>query len=98
EYWRLRTSGFTTDPMPRYLDPVTDEQIDGRLYDHAYSSIMDYAGRLTLEGDGVGKSARPAILFGYAGRMEVFEDAGEADETDLADYWSSVGSPLRLYM
>jgi hypothetical protein len=97
EYWRLRTNDFTTDPRPRYLDPVTEAQIDGRIYDHAYSSIMDYAGRLTIDGAGVGRYDRAAMLFGYAGKVEVFEDTGDAEETDLADYWSTDGSPLRLF-
>jgi hypothetical protein len=73
DYWKLRDDGKVG---PRLTDPITDKEIDGKIYNYAYSSIMDYAGRLTIDGLGVGKYDRAAILFGYADKVEVWKDAG----------------------
>lgn len=73
EYWKLRDDGKIG---PRLTDPITDKEINGKIYNYAYSSIMDYAGRLTIDGLGVGKYDRAAILFGYADKVEVWKDAG----------------------
>ncbi len=74
DYWKLRDDG---DVGPRIYDPITDAEIDGQIYNYAYSSIMDYAGRLTIDGLGVGKYDRAAIIWGYAEKVEVFKDPGK---------------------
>lgn len=71
EYWKLRDDG---EVLPRLQDPITQTEIDGHLYDYAYSSVMDYAGRYTIDGLGTGKYDRAAILYGYAEKVEVFKD------------------------
>ena len=73
DYWKLRDDG---NVGPRISDPITDKEIDGHIYNYAYSSIMDYAGRLTIDGLGVGKYDRAAIIWGYADKVEVFKEAG----------------------
>ncbi len=73
-YWELRDDGKVG---PRLTDPITEAEINGKIYNYAYSSIMDYAGRLTIDGLGVGKYDRAAILFGSADKVEVFLDAGK---------------------
>lgn len=73
EYWKLRDDGKIG---PRLVDPITDKEIDGKIYNYAYSSIMDYAGRLTIDGLGVGKYDRAAMLFGYADKVEVWKEPG----------------------
>ncbi|MBI2896277.1 MAG: zinc-dependent metalloprotease [Deltaproteobacteria bacterium] len=95
-YWELRTNGFTTDPQPRYIDPITPEQISGSIYNYAYSSVMDYAGRLTIDGAGIGRYDRAAVMYGYAGLVEAFENTGAAQEADLSEYWSGAGAHLRF--
>ncbi len=74
-YWKLRDDGKVG---PRLLDPITDKEVEGKIYNYAYSSVMDYAGRLTIDGLGLGKYDRAAMLFGYAGKVEVFKDAGKS--------------------
>ncbi|MCO4762844.1 MAG: zinc-dependent metalloprotease [Myxococcales bacterium] len=74
-YWKLRDDGKVA---PRLVDPITEKEINGKIYNYAYSSVMDYAGRLTIDGLGVGKYDRAAILFGYANKVEVFKDAGKS--------------------
>ena len=78
QYWELRDDGKVG---PRLSDPITQAEIDGKIYNYAYSSIMDYAGRLTIDGLGVGKYDRAAMLFGYADKVEVFVDAGKQPAT-----------------
>ena len=73
DYWKLRDDG---NVGPRTSDPITDKEIDGQIYNYAYSSIMDYAGRLTIDGLGVGKYDRAAVLWGYGNKVEVFKDGG----------------------
>ena len=81
-YWKLRDDG---NVGPRLVDPISDKERDGKIYNYAYSSVMDYAGRLTIDGLGVGKYDRAAILFGYGHKVEVFEDAGSSPA--LWDRW-----------
>ncbi len=74
DYWKLRDDGKVA---PRLVDPISDKEINGKLYNYSYSSVMDYAGRLTIDGLGVGKYDRAALLFGYGNKVEVFKDAGK---------------------
>lgn len=92
-YWELRDDG---NIGPRLVDPMTEAERNGRIYDHAYSSIMDYAGRYTIDGQGVGKYDRAAILFGYGEHMEVFRDTGRASVTQLNQWFSTNGDILNF--
>lgn len=74
DYWKIRDDG---NVGPRQIDPITDDEINQKIYNYAYSSIMDYAGRYTIDGLGVGKYDRAAMLYGYAGKVEVFKDRGD---------------------
>lgn len=73
DYWKLRDDGQVA---PRLLDPMTEAERNGKIYSHAYSSVMDYAGRYTIDGAGIGKYDRAALLYGYANKVEVFKDPG----------------------
>ena len=95
EYWEIRDHG-NGPVQPRVVEPITDEEIDQKIYHHAYSSVMDYAGRMTLDGLGLGKYDRAAILFGYAGKVEVFEDRGGIDHSILRDWFEQRGDVLRF--
>ena len=95
EYWRLRDDG---DIGPRLVDPISQSEIDGKIYNYAYSSIMDYAGRYTIDGQGLGRYDRAAILFGYAQMIEVFVNRGNAPIDMLAEWYSGDGEVLRFAM
>jgi hypothetical protein len=91
DYWEIRDDG---EVGPRLTDPITQEEIDANIYNYAYSSIMDYAGRYTIDGSGVGKYDRAALLFGYAQKVEVFEDSGSVPSVHLRSWYDSDGDVL----
>ncbi|MEZ4431732.1 MAG: zinc-dependent metalloprotease [bacterium] len=92
DYWHIRDDG---NVGPRTdVDPITTEEIDAKLYNHAYSSVMDYAGRYTIDGRGIGKYDRAAILFGYAGKVEVFEDTAGVDPSWFTQWFETDGDVI----
>ncbi|QDG50300.1 hypothetical protein FIV42_06000 [Persicimonas caeni] len=93
DYWKIRDDG---NVGPRLNDPITQDEIDAKLYDNAYSSIMDYAGRYTIDGKGVAKYDRAAILYGYAGKVEVFKDNAGMDHQILRDWGERDGEILQF--
>lgn len=81
-YWELRKPTLTvemangTKVLPRTpkdlrnaLDGVP-EQLEARMHDFEYSSIMDYAAKINGDFQGVGKYDEAAILFAYSGGRE----------------------------
>ncbi|MFP4599520.1 MAG: zinc-dependent metalloprotease, partial [Persicimonas sp.] len=93
EYWHIRDDG---NVGPRLEDPITEDEINDKIYNEAYSSIMDYAGRYTIDGQGVGKYDRAAILYGYAGKIEVFKDRGGVEHTTFRDWFDQSGEILNF--
>lgn len=94
-YWEIRDDG---DVGPRLIDPITDDEINAQIYNYAYSSIMDYSGRYTIDGRGLGRYDHAAIMFGYAQMMEVFDDRGSAPIDELAEWYSSDGDVMHFGM
>lgn len=88
EYWNIRDDG---EVGPRLEDPITDAEINANIYNYAYSSIMDYAGRYTIDGAGPGRYDRAAILFGYAQKIEVFRDRSGVSNTTLNSWFTGDG-------
>lgn len=80
EYWQLRAADG--EVRPRLQDPLTEAELNGKIYNYGYSSVMDYAGRYTIDGAGVGKYDRAAMLYGYAGKVEVFKDVKNAQNNN----------------
>ncbi|MFU8805533.1 MAG: zinc-dependent metalloprotease, partial [Bradymonadaceae bacterium] len=96
DYWKIRDRG--DGPVrPRLEQPITQAEIDEKIYHYGYSSVMDYAGRYTLDGYGIGKYDRAALLFGYAGKVEVFRDSGGIDPMLLRDWFERRGELLYFY-
>lgn len=88
-YWQLRThdgevtqacAEGTTDGAgcvgPRYLDPLSQEEIDGNIGGYATSSVMDYPGDQSLDMYLIGKYDRAALRFGYGGTVDVWAAPG----------------------
>lgn len=94
EYWRLRAADGTVGP--RMVDPITTAEVQGKIYSHAYSSIMDYAARYTVDERGPGKYDRAALLFGYADKVEVFVDGAGVPHQDFRDWYETDGDVLRF--
>ncbi len=93
KYWQIRDDG---NVGPRMTDPITQDEINKHLYDYGYASIMDYAGRYTIDGKGPGKYDRAAMLYGYAGKVEVFKDASGVSPTVLRDWADRQGQVLQF--
>ena len=70
EYWNLRRENIN-DPETLHdlyeLNALTENQIDGRMREYQYSSIMDYGLSFYADLHGAGKYDRAAIVFGYTG-------------------------------
>jgi len=67
-YWELRGE----DGHPGQA--LTDEQAAGGMLEYAYSSIMDYHGRLNADFQGIGPYDVAAVKYSYGGLVEVFEE------------------------
>ena len=88
-YWQLRTkNGAVTKPCaagnqdgaacigPRYVDPITDEEVNGGINGFATSSVMDYPGDQALDMYLIGKYDRAALRMGYGGVVDVWNTPG----------------------
>ncbi|MCC6747551.1 MAG: zinc-dependent metalloprotease [Deltaproteobacteria bacterium] len=68
----LSTDGQLTFGQLQSQSIQTEAQKAGRMREYQYSSIMDYHAKFNGKIQGVGKYDEAAILFGYAGQVEVF--------------------------
>lgn len=95
QYWALRKETLILDPDIDQLYEMstpTQAQIDGRMQDYAYSSIMDYGMRFNSDVQGIGKYDIAAIRFAYSsgtydvdkgiehGYVDVYEKPGDAKD------------------
>jgi hypothetical protein len=102
KYWELRTADGTVGPRfadrnGNNADPITQEEVDGKIYNYAYSSVMDYAGRYTIDGTGLGKYDEATMMFGYGDLVQVYNNTGEADVGLLSSWFNDSGEPMQWY-
>ncbi|MBN2360105.1 MAG: zinc-dependent metalloprotease, partial [Deltaproteobacteria bacterium] len=95
QYWRIRAQDGTVGP--RLTDPITQNELDQQIYSYAYTSIMDYASRYTIDGGGIGKYDRAAIMFGYAQKVEVFENTRSVPVSTFRNWWATDGDIIGFY-
>lgn len=95
EFWDLRSADGTM--RPRAWDPVTQAEIDGRIYETQYSTVMDYGVNFVVnDAQGLGHYDYAAIKMGYGDLVEVFADA--ENPQDVAN-WTEIqllGWPIPL--
>jgi hypothetical protein len=95
-YWDIR--GHDGTMGPRTSDPITQYEIENRLTDYAYTSIMDYNGNWNGDFMGLGKYDVAAIAYAYGGLRQVFDttmnNAGIATMQTFSEY--SYPAPLSL--
>lgn len=108
DYWDVRKDSIgvmqggqlkvprTPADLKAASDGTEGQHLSG-LYDHEYSSIMDYAGKIYGDWNGIGKYDEAAILFAYSGDtapgyVEVFKNA-RATSLDLP---GSDGNLMRI--
>jgi len=96
-YWTIRGQDGTMGP--RTSDKITDYEIENRINDYAYTSIMDYNGNWNGDWMGLGKYDIAAINYAYGGLRQVFNTAsnypGIAAMQEFSEW--SYPSPLKLY-
>ena len=80
EYWQIRNHDGTAGP--RTSDPITQYEIENRLEDYAYSSIMDYGAKFNSDFMKLGRYDKAAINYAYGGMRQVFNTVG-SDITGL---------------
>jgi hypothetical protein len=72
-YWELRNDG---NMQSRAYDPITQAEIDGRIREHATSTLMDYGVNFVVtDANGIGHYDYAAIKMGYGDLVEVYRDA-----------------------
>lgn len=73
-YWEVREHDGTVGP--RTSDPITQYEIENRLEDYAYTSIMDYGAKFNSDFMKLGRYDYAAINYAYAGLRQVFKQVG----------------------
>lgn len=94
EYWRLRDDGTM---LPRAWDPMTPAEIDGRIREFQFSTVMDYGHNFVVtDAAGIGHYDRAAIKMGYGDLVEVFSNAANPDEMAWIDFIQQAGWEVLL--
>jgi hypothetical protein len=80
--------GFDNDPLdattphttggdcvgPRWVDPVTDDEVNGLIWKWGSSTVMDYPGDPTQDMNDIGLYDKAAMRFGYSDVVDVDTD------------------------
>jgi hypothetical protein len=101
---------------PYFIKPITPYQLgtDGQaskeglksIYEYSYSSSMDYAGRYTIDGHGLGRYDVAAMMYGHVDKIEVYEDSPYSSlgsigngqwENWFREYFENDGDPVLFY-
>jgi hypothetical protein len=94
EYWQLRDDGTM---RPRAWDPMSDAEHDGRITEHAYSTVMDYGQNfIVTDSNGIGHYDVAAIKLGYGDLVEVFTDVPHVSEVSWLAFIQSRGWPAPI--
>ncbi len=94
EYWELRDDG---NMQPRYLDPTSLEEEDGRIKEYQYSTVMDYGNNFVVtDAEGIGYYDTAAIKMGYGDLIEVFTEAKDAGALNWVHAITRLGWPIPL--
>ncbi len=81
-FWELRDDGSM---RPRAWDPITDAEIEGRIHEYQYSTVMDYGNNFVVtDAHGLGHYDAAAIKMGYGDLVEVFEEIPTSNQRELA--------------
>jgi hypothetical protein len=104
-YWELRmasdepTANCASGVCSRLYDPMTKAEIDGRIREYMYSTVMDYGNNfIVTDANGIGKYDVAAIKMGYGDLVEVFDNVPDGNEELVAQIGalSDFGWPAAL--
>ncbi|MDH5493365.1 MAG: zinc-dependent metalloprotease, partial [Myxococcales bacterium] len=91
-YWELRDDGSM---QPRAWDPLTDAEIDGRIREYQYSTVMDYGNNFVVtDAAGLGHYDYAAIKMGYGDMVEVFSNAADPSTINWIHFITKLGWPV----
>lgn len=94
EYWRLRNDGSVA---PRAWDPITTAEMDGRILENQYSTVMDYGVNFVVtDANGISQYDHAAIAMGYGDLVQVFDDVADRDEVAWWNFIQAAGWPVPL--
>jgi hypothetical protein len=94
EYWNLRNDGMM---MPRAWDPMSEREIDGRIQEYGYATVMDYGANFVVtDAHGIGHYDMAAVKMGYGDMVEVFTGARDNAEVAWWGFIQSAGWPVPL--
>ncbi len=93
-YWELRDDGTIGS---RAEDPMSEAEIDGRIREYQYASVMDYGHNFVVsDAQGLGHYDVAAIKMGYADLAEVFTDAPPQNVRGIAGL-DAQASPFMVF-
>jgi hypothetical protein len=100
QYWVLRKENLRFEPSIDELYQMaerTPAQVEGRMQEYAYSSIMDYGMRFNSDIHGIGRYDIAAVVFGYTMGTH---DSGRGPTPGFVEVWQAPGGAapkLRQY-
>lgn len=93
-YWELRDDG---QMLPRAWDPMSEAEIDGRIVEYQYSTVMDYGVNFVVtDARGIGHYDYAAVKMGYGDLVEVFANAESPSDVAWISFIQSIGWPVPL--
>ncbi|MFT3927407.1 MAG: zinc-dependent metalloprotease [Myxococcales bacterium] len=93
-YWELRDDGKIAS---RAEDPMTDAEVNGRIREYQYSTVMDYGHNFVVtDAQGIGHYDVAAIKMGYGDIAEVFTDAPQENAVGIASI-DAQASPFMVF-
>lgn len=94
-YWDLRAADGTM--LPRMWDPLSEAEINGRILEAQYSTVMDYGINFVVtDAEGLGHYDFAAIKMGYGDLVEVFTNAANPQEVANWHEIQALGWPIPL--
>jgi hypothetical protein len=63
---------------PRWVDPITDQEVNGLIWKWGSSTVMDYPGDVTQDMNDIGLYDKAAMRFGYADVVDIDTDTNVA--------------------
>ncbi len=89
-YWDLRIAangGNKATLKARYDQNPTTAELDGKITEYQYSTVMDYGAKFNSDVHGLGKYDNASIKYAYGDLLEVFTDQrNDGKVLDIADF------------
>ncbi len=99
QYWQLRTRNGAEKPCqdvmtpntdgtkcagPRWMDPVTEQEVNGMIWKWGSTTVMDYPGDQTQDMNDIGNYDKAAMRFAYGDVVDVDTDAAQSNDKGKA--------------